>query len=112
MENKCGVKEEDVLDRTTWKNYNQCHSGTPDDGKSPRRRRRRGMSSSKSRRTRRIQEKEGQSIKTEMEDEITDIAKSEIEKALNKTKNGTTAVTYRQKCRIKKKEFGNNGVTV
>ena len=104
MEIKCGVKEGDVLDRTKWKNYIQCHSGTPDDGKSPRRRR--GMSSSKSRRTRRIQEEEGQSSKTEMEDEITDIAKSEIEKALNKTKNGTTAVTYRQKCRIKKKSLG------
>ena len=35
------LKEEDVLDRTKWKNDIQYHSGDPDDGRSLRRRYRR-----------------------------------------------------------------------
>ena len=33
-----GLKVEDVLDRTTWKNDIRNHSGDPDDGESPTRR--------------------------------------------------------------------------
>ena len=42
-----GLKEEDVLDRTKWKNDILNHTGDPDDGKSTRRRRRKRVPGNK-----------------------------------------------------------------